>query len=297
MEVGARSETAPVLAGKVSAYAELTKPRITMLILLVAVAGFWMASSGAPDAGLMARMTAGVALLAGGIFALNQYMERGLDALMRRTESRPLPEGRLLPAEALRFGLASTALAIVWLALAVNWLTGALAVVTAAGYLFLYTPLKTRTPHSTLAGAFPGAMPPLLGWAAVRGELSVEAWTLFAILFLWQFPHFHSIAWLYRDDYARAGVRMWPVVEPGGRMMGRQIVAFTILLMPVSLLPWALGSSGQAYLWGAGILGLAFLYCAFRMAFLRSTWQAQRLLLASVLYLPGLLMLMVLDKR
>ena len=188
-------------------------------------------------------------------------------------------------------------LAIVWLALAVNWLTGTLAAATAAGYLFLYTPLKTRTPHSTLAGAFPGAMPPLLGWAAVRGELSVEAWVLFAILFLWQFPHFHSIAWLYREDYGRAGVRMWPVVEPAGRIMGRQIVAFTVLLLPVSLLPWALGASGQAYVWAAGVLGLLFLYCAVRMALLRSTWQAQRLLLASVVYLPVLLMVMVLDKR
>ncbi len=268
-----------------------------MLVLLVAVAAFWLASGGEPDARLLARMAGGVALLAGGIFALNQYMERGLDARMRRTESRPLPSGRLLGAEALRFGAASTVLAVLWLALAVNWLTGALAAATAAGYLFLYTPLKTRTPHCTLAGAFPGAMPPLLGWAAVRGELSVEAWALFAILFLWQFPHFHSIAWLYREDYARAGVLMWPVVEPAGRILGRQIVAFTVLLLPVSLLPWARGASGQVYPWAAGVLGLLFLYCAVRMALSRSAWQAQRLLLASVLYLPVLLMLMVLDKR
>jgi protoheme IX farnesyltransferase len=172
-----------------------------------------------------------------------------------------------------------------------------LALFTFSSYLFLYTPLKTRTPHCTFIGAFPGAMPPLLGWAAVRGELTPEAWTLFAILFFWQFPHFHSIAWLYREDYARADIRMWPVVEPEGRMTFWQIVGFAALLVPVSLLPAALGLSGMIYICGAVMLGAWLLYHSIQAAMRRSQRQAQRLLLASVVYLPVLLGLMVLDRH
>ena len=183
------------------------------------------------------------------------------------------------------------------LALRVNLLSGLLAFLTLASYLFLYTPLKTRTPHCTLIGAFPGAVPPLLGWAAARGELTIEAWILFAILFLWQFPHFHSIAWLYREDYARAGIRMLPVVETEGKMTGRQIVGFTFLLVLVSAVPSLLSLTGPIYLFGALIASALFFYLGIRTARVQSKWQARRLLLASVFYLPILFSLMVLDKR
>jgi protoheme IX farnesyltransferase len=280
---------------KLPAYMELAKPRITILILLAAIAGFWLGSAGVPDVRRLFDALVGISLLAAGIFSLNQYMERDLDAVMRRTEARPLPAGRLRPAEALWFGIVTSALAVVALAF-VNALSGALALMTFASYLFLYTPLKTRTPHCTFIGAFPGAMPPLLGWAAVRGELSAEAWTLFAILFFWQFPHFHSIAWLYREDYARAGIRMWPGVEPEGRMTFWQIVAFASLLVPVSLLPAAFGVSGPVYISGAAMLGGWLLYHSILAAARKSQRQAQRLLLASVVYLPVLLGLMVVDR-
>jgi len=165
-----------------------------------------------------------------------------------------------------------------------------------AGYLFGYTPLKTRTTLSTLVGAFPGAMPPLIGWAAARGELTVEAWVLFAILFLWQFPHFLAIAWMYREDYERAGILMLPVVEPSGKITAQQIVVYTVMLFPVSLLPFVLGLSGRIYLYGAIVLGLLFLYSSVRAAFSQSRQEARRLLLASVLYLPLLFILMVLNR-
>jgi protoheme IX farnesyltransferase len=281
---------------KLSAYLELAKPRITTLILLVAIAGFWLGSEGTPNWPRMLSAITGIGFLAAGIFALNQYMERDIDALMVRTGMRPLPTGRLKPSEALWFGIAMLVLAAASLTLLVNALCGVLALATAGSYLFLYTPLKRITPHCTLVGAFPGAMPPLMGWAAARGELSVEAWVLFAILFLWQFPHFHSIAWLYREDYGRAGIRMWPVIEPDGRVTMRQIAGFTSLLLPVSLLPAFLQLSGTAYLWGAAILGALFLYFGLRATVIRTNVQARQLLLASVLYLPVLFVLMVMDR-
>jgi protoheme IX farnesyltransferase len=284
-------------ADRLAAYLELTKPRITFLIFLVAIAGFWLGSHGAPDSYRLFDTVLGIGLLAGGIFALNQYLERDLDALMRRTESRPLPTGRLKPAEALCFGTVLAASGILCLGLRLNPLSGLLAFLTLVSYLFLYTPLKTRTPHCTLIGAFPGAVPPLLGWAAARGELSIEAWTLFAILFLWQFPHFHSIAWLYREDYARAGIRMLPVVEPEGKMTGRQIVGFTFLLVLVSAVPALLSLAGPVYLFGAIISSVLFFCLGVRTARGRSKWQARQLLLASVFYLPVLFSLMVFDRR
>ncbi len=280
---------------RLAAYLELAKPRVTLLILLVTMAGFWLGSQGRPDRYHLLSAMAGTGLLAAGIFALNQYLERDLDAVMRRTEGRPLPACRLAPSEALGFGMLASAAALAWLAWRVNVLTAGLGVFIVFSYLFLYTPLKRRTPHCTFIGAFPGATPPLVGWAAARGELSVEAWVLFAILFLWQFPHFHSIAWLYREDYACAEVCMWPVIEADGKVTGRQIVGFTSLLVPVSLLPAWLGVSGPVYLWGAAALGVGLLYRGIRTAVLKSKWQARLLLLASVLYLPALFALMVLD--
>jgi protoheme IX farnesyltransferase len=238
----------------------------------------------------------GIALLSSGIATLNQYMERDLDGLMRRTADRPLPSGKLAPWEALWFGVGLTVLAEVYLGVLVNPLTALLGLFVIAGYLFGYTPLKTRTSLSTMVGAFPGAVPPLIGWTAARGELSVEAWVLFAILFLWQFPHFLAIAWMYREDYGRAGILMLPVVEPEGRVTGQQIVVYTLMLLPVSLLPTALGISGRVYFYGAIVLGLLFLYSSIRAAFSQSRQQARRLLLASVLYLPLLFILMVLNR-
>jgi protoheme IX farnesyltransferase len=177
-----------------------------------------------------------------------------------------------------------------------NPLTALLGLSVVVGYLFCYTPLKTRSTLSTIVGAFPGAMPPLMGWTAASGRMSVGAWVLFAILFLWQFPHFLAIAWMYREDYGRAGIRMLPVVEPEGRVTGQQIVAYTLMLVPVSLLPTLIGISGRVYLYGALVLGLLFLYSSIRAAFSKSRQQARRLLLASVLYLPLLFVLMVLNQ-
>lgn len=281
---------------RVAAYAELTKPRITFLIVLTSAAGFAMASPGSLDYLALLRALVGIGLLSSGIATLNQYAERDLDGLMRRTASRPLPAGKLVPWEALAFGAGMTVLAEVYLLILVNPLTALLGLTVIAGYLFAYTPLKTRTTLSTLVGAFPGAVPPLIGWTAARGSVSLEGWILFAILFLWQFPHFLAIAWMYREDYSRAGILMLPVVEPDGRVTAQQIVVYTVMLLPVSLLPAVLGMSGKIYFVGAIVLGLLFLYSSLRAAFSRSRQQARRLLLASVLYLPLLFILMVLDK-
>ena len=284
------------LREKVSAYVELTKPRITSLIVLTSAAGFCLGSRGAVDYLLLTHAMIGIALLSSGIATINQFMERDLDALMRRTEKRPLPTGRLQPLEALWFGLTLTLTAEVYLASFVNLLTAALGLTIIAGYLLLYTPLKTRTTLSTVVGAFPGAMPPLIGWAAARGQVGIAAWVLFAILFLWQFPHFLAIAWMYREDYGRAGIRMLPVVEPEGRVTGQQIVAFTIMLIPVSLLPALMGLSGRVYLVAAIALGLLFLVSSVRAALSKSNQHARQLLLASVLYLPLLFGVMVLNR-
>jgi protoheme IX farnesyltransferase len=287
---------ASTLREKVSAYVELTKPRITFLIVLTSAAGFCLGSRGAVDYVRLAHAMIGIALLSSGLATINQFMERDLDALMRRTEKRPLPTGRLLPFEALWFGVALTLTAEVYLASFVNLLTAALGLTIIAGYLLLYTPLKTRTTLSTVVGAFPGAMPPLIGWAAARGQVGIAAWVLFAILFLWQFPHFLAIAWMYREDYGRAGIRMLPVVEPEGRVTGQQIVAFTIMLIPVSLLPALMGISGRVYLVAAIVLGLLFLVTSVRAALSKSNQHARQLLLASVLYLPLLFGVMVLNR-
>src|SRR4051794_26114559 len=281
---------------RVAAYAELTKPRITFLIVLTSAAGFALASRGALDYVALFRALLGIALLSSGIATLNQYAERDLDGLMRRTASRPLPSGKLAPWEALAFGAGLTVVAEIYLLVFVNPLSALLGLTVIAGYLFAYTPLKTRSSLSTVVGAFPGAVPPLIGWTAATGSLSIEAWVLFAILFLWQFPHFLAIAWMYREDYSRAGILMLPVVEPEGRVTGQQIVVYTIMLLPISLLPTVLGTSGKIYLVGAAILGLLFLYSSIRAAISKTRQSARQLLLASVIYLPLLFILMVLDR-
>jgi heme o synthase len=297
LNAGTVTEIGPqTLRERLAAYLELTKPRITFLIVLTSAAGFCLASHGSVNYVVLSNAMIGIALLSSGIATLNQYIERDLDGLMRRTADRPLPSGRLLPWEALFFGAALTVVAEVYLAVLVNPLSAVLGLTVIAGYLFAYTPLKTRTSLSTMVGAFPGAVPPLIGWAAARGSVSLEAWVLFAILFLWQFPHFLAIAWMYREDYGRAGILMLPVVEPEGRVTGQQIVVYTIMLLPVSLLPALLGTSGRVYLYGAIVLGLLFLYSSIRAAISKSRQQARQLLLASVIYLPLLFILMVLNR-
>jgi heme o synthase len=291
-----RGEPGLSVAGKLAAYSELTKPRITFLVSLTAAAGFCMASADGVDYVRLLNMSVGIALLSSGASALNQYLERDLDGLMRRTQARPLPTGKLSPSEAALFGISLSIIATVYLAIFINGLSALLGLATLASYLFVYTPLKTKTTLSTVLGAFPGAMPPFIGWAAARGQIGVEAWILFAILFLWQFPHFLAIAWMYRDDYARAGIKMLPVVEPDGRVTGQQIITYTLLLVPVSLLPVAVGIAGSVYLVGAALLGIGFLFFSAKAALVRTTWQARRLLLASVLYLPALFALMVLNR-
>jgi protoheme IX farnesyltransferase len=286
-------------------YMELTKPRITWLILMSTAIGYffglprassWQLFLSSVDIVSLFHTIFGTGLIASGTAALNQWYEREADRRMRRTAHRPLPGGRLSAGQALTFGVALSAAGFLELWLGVNLLSGLLGVFTLASYLFLYTPLKQRTWWSTTVGAIPGAMPPVIGYAAASGTLSHEAWVLGAILFVWQFPHFYSIAWMYKDDYARAGIQMLPVVEPDGRSTARQIVVYGMALIPVSLTPALMGMSGVVYGVGALVLGLWFLYSDVRVALDFSRVRARRVLLTSVLYLPLIYGLMLLDR-
>jgi protoheme IX farnesyltransferase len=277
------------------AFLNLTKPRITLMVVLSALAGFALGTNRPVEWGKLAHFTLGIAILSSGIGALNQYWERDLDRLMIRTRIRPLPLGLITPLHALIFGIVLAIAAELYLAWFVNPLTAFWGLAALGSYLFIYTPLKTRTHWCTFIGAVPGALPPLLGWAAATNTVGAEALTLFAIMFLWQFPHFHAIATMYREDYARAGIRMLPVVEADGRSTARQIVLYSLALLPVSLIPTLLHFSGRIYLVGALILGGWFLGVSIRTARAMSRDEARRLLKASVLYLPLLLGLMVLN--
>jgi protoheme IX farnesyltransferase len=278
-------------------YIALTKPRITWLILMSTGVGYFFGlATGDPHWILLLHTLIGTALIASGTAALNQWYERDADTLMRRTAGRPLPTGRMTAHRALLFGIVLAVLGFVELALGANFLTGLLGAFTLASYLFIYTPLKQRSHLSTVIGALPGAMPPLIGYAASHGSLTPEAWTLFAILFIWQFPHFLAIAWMYREDYARAGIMMLPVVEPDGMSTGRQIILYASTLIPVSLFPVLLGMSGKVYLVGALILGGWFLYTGVRVAFDLTNIRARRVLLASIIYLPAIYGLMIFDR-
>ncbi len=282
---------------KLKAYYDLTKPRIALLVLIVAVASFYLAS---PQGMNWLRLLAtffGVGVLAAGIFSLNHYMERDVDLLMRRTDRRPLPSKRLSPAEALWFGSILTGASIVFITGALGWLSGALALFTFVSYVFIYTPLKRRTEYHTALGALPGAMPPLLGWVAARGSLDLNAWLLFGILFFWQFPHFLAIEMMYSEDYARAGIRVLPVVEPTWAATSVEIGVSLVLLVGVSLTPFFTGLAGPLYLAGAILSGLFFLVAG-GVAFVRRDRKGARLLLlASVFYLPVLFGLMVLGAK
>jgi protoheme IX farnesyltransferase len=278
-------------------YLALTKPRITWLILMSTGIGYFFGHRGPLDLWLLLHTLMGTALLASGTATLNQWYERDADSRMHRTESRPIPSGLVTPLKALLFGLALIVLGELELGLGVNALTAWIGFATVASYLVLYTPMKQRTWLSTTVGAFPGAMPPLIGFAAARGALTMDAWVLFAIIFLWQFPHFYAIAWMYKDDYARAGIRMLPVVEPDGVSTSRHILAFALVLLPVSLLPGFLNMTGHWYLAAALVLGAFFLRAAVRVARDRTLLNARLVLKASVIYLPLLYVALVLDRH
>ena len=274
----------------------LTKPRVVVMILVTTFVGYYLGSTGVPDYLRLVHTLVGIALAAGGTLALNQFLERDVDARMQRTRSRPLPDGRLQPAEALVFGIVTTLTGLAYLALTVGYLGALVSALTAVLYLFAYTPLKRVTPLCMVLGAIPGALPPVTGWVAARGEFGVGAGVLFSILFLWQLPHTLAIARLYREDYARAGIRVLPVVDPQGASTERQIVAGCLALHAVGLLPTLVGLAGPIYFFGALALGGVFLACGMAQAVAPSAVAARRLVLASVLYLPILLALMALDK-
>jgi len=287
-------------------YAELTKMRVTTLVVLTAWCGYYFGcvKSGIPSLswGLFHALL-GIGLVSGGTAALNEVMEYDVDGRMRRTAQRPLPTGRMSVLHATLVGMAMTVGGALYLDVTLNALTGTLALVTAFVYLAAYTPLKKVHPVCTFVGAFPGAMPGVLGWIAVRGQLEWEALALFAIVFFWQFPHFFSIAWLYREDYAAGQIRMLPVVQPDGKSTARRILIYSLLLIPVSLSPTFLGMSGRAYLIGAALLDVALLYVGWRLIVLRaplsaprSKQRARQLLQATVFYLPLLFVLMMLSR-
>lgn len=282
---------------KLAAYIELTKPRIAFLLVLTSAAGFYLGTKGSFDVVLFANSILAILLLALGVATLNQVWEHSTDALMDRTATRPIPTGRVTVTEALIFGLIQCLVAETYLFLAVNPMTAFLGLLVIVGYILVYTPLKRKTSVSTALGAIPGALPPLMGWTAAANEISIGAWALFAMQFLWQFPHFLAIAWMYRDQYAKAGILMLPVVEPSGRITGRQIVLFSLMLVPVSLAPFFFGQDGIIFLIGAAILGLWFFVTSIQAALAKTNDKAKRLLLVSVIYLPLLLLLMVADKR
>jgi len=294
--VNPASSALAVSAGSRAAdFAELAKPRITSLVLVTAAVGFAVGGQGSIDWLAFFVFMAGTAFLCGGASTLNQYLERDADALMERTRRRPIPGGRIRPEEALVFGLALSAAGLAVLAF-VNPLTLALGAASLVSYVLAYTPLKRVTSLCTVVGAVPGALPPLMGWAASRGSLGAAGWGLFAILFLWQLPHFLAIGWLYRDDYARGGFPMLAVTDRDGASTGRQAVLYATALLPVTLAAGLLASAGAGYLWGGLVLGLGFLACAAAFAWKRTVGSARRLFLASVLYLPLLLGLMVFDR-
>jgi heme o synthase len=278
-------------------YWALTKPEVNFLILVTTFVAFHLASHpGAARIGTVIHTLVGTLLVASGTATLNQFLERSFDAEMRRTARRPLAAGRLNPVNVLWFGIALSVAGVLYLA-ALNALTALLAVLTLLSYLFLYTPLKRKTPLCTLVGAFPGAVPPLIGWAAARGRLDPEAWALYLIVFLWQFPHFMAIAWMYRVDYARAGYHVLPPQGSRDRFLTWQSFVCALALVPVALIPSVAGDSGALYSVGAALLSLSFLYFSERFAFHRSNVAARQLLVSSILYLPLLFTLLMLGKK
>jgi protoheme IX farnesyltransferase len=284
------------LASRANAYVTLTKPDVSFLVLTTTAAGYYMGSRGAVNWLHMIQTIFGTMLIASGTAALNHYIERESDRTMRRTASRPLPSGTLRPREALIFGVALSLAGALYLYFAAGVLPAALGSATCLAYLLAYTPLKKRTVWATFVGAFPGAIPPMIGWVAASGRLDPGAWLLFAILFFWQFPHFHAIAWMYREDYARAGILMLPVVDRDGSRTFRQIQVTALVLVGVSLLPAIAGLDGKLYFFGALALSVALLQVCVWAASAKTNLRARWLMHATVAYIPLLLGLMVYDK-
>ncbi len=280
----------------VTDYVALTKPRLNALVIASSAAGYYLGAQASTDFSVMAHAVAGTTLVAGGAAALNQVAERDTDARMRRTRLRPLPDGRITSAEARLFGIVLSVAGLGILAGRANLLSALLALATLLVYLVIYTPMKRRTPMATLLGAVPGALPPLIGWAASHGDIDLGGASLFAIVFLWQIPHFMAIAWLYRDDYGAAGFPMLPVIDPGGSRAARQALVYAVLLLPASLVPAFVGVTGRAYLAAALVLGAALLWLALRFNAARNDTSARALFFASITYLPLLWIVMVLDK-
>jgi protoheme IX farnesyltransferase len=281
--------------GRLSDYIALAKPRLNVLVVASSAAGYYLGSRATPEVIPMAFAVGGTALVAGGAAVLNQVYERDTDALMARTRLRPLPDRRVGTEEARAFGVALAAVGIGVLTMSANLLAALVAVTTLVIYLAVYTPLKRRSAISTLVGAVPGALPPLIGWTAGRGAIDAGGWTLFAIVFLWQIPHFMAIAWIYRDDYRLAGFPMLPVIEPDGARTGRQAVLYALALVPVSLVPALVGIAGPAYFWFALALSASFLALSARFAASRSEARARALFYGSLVYLPLIWAAMILD--
>lgn len=287
----------PQTGRRLGDFLALTKPRVVTMVLLTTLVGYYLGATAAPfDYWRLLATLIGTALAAGGTLALNQYLERHADARMKRTRDRPLPDGRLAPLDALIFGATLTAAGIIFLALAVGPVPAFVIASVTASYLFLYTPLKTRTSLCSVIGAVPGALPPVAGWAAASGDIGLGAWVLFAIMFLWQIPHTLAIAQLYREDYARAGIRVLPVVAPDGAITARQIINNSVALLGVALLPTLIGMAGPVYFLVALALGLVLCGLSLRLAHSGSETDARRLLFATLIHLPLLLATMAVDK-
>ena len=283
-------------AAAVADYVALTKPRLNFLVVATSAAGYYLGAEASLDGAAMVAAVVGTALVAGGAAVLNQLYERDTDALMRRTRMRPLPAGRVIPADAGIFGTVLSAAGLALLAARTNWLAAALALATLIVYLAVYTPMKRRTPAATLVGAVPGALPALIGWTASHGSIATGGTALFAIVFLWQIPHFMAIAWLYRDDYGKAGFPMLPVVEPDGVRAGRHALAYAAVLLPAALVPSFTGLAGSIYLVAATLLGIALLVLAVRFWRERTDASARALFFGSIIYLPLIWIVLVADK-
>ena len=277
-------------------FVALAKPRLNVLVVASTLAGYAMADGESLGLGRVCGLLLGTGLVAGGASAFNQVMERDLDALMKRTRTRPLPDQRLQPVESLMFAGVMTLAGMLTIAASANLLAVAVALATLLSYVAVYTPLKRRSSFGTVIGAIPGALPPIIGWAASSSAIPTAAWTLFGIMFCWQLPHFLAIAWMYREDYARAGFPMLPVLEPDGRSTGRQAVVYAAALVPLSLAPTLMGMTGEIYFAGALVLGLVFLGLTLQFARTRAVHDARRVFFGSIIYLPLLWILMIANK-
>lgn len=290
------AEEVTVTRGRLGDYFQLTKPRLNLLVLVTTFVGYYVATTDALDVGGLVNALLGTAAVAGGASALNMYVERDRDGLMARTATRPLPQGRLTPTDALVFGVALGAAGTVWLAVTANLLTALLGLISLVVYVGIYTPMKVRSTFNTAVGAISGALPPVMGWTAARGTLDLQAAVLFAILFLWQHPHFFALAWMYQRDYDRGGYRMLPTVDPDGLLSARLMVLFSLALVPVSLVLTLTFNAGRIYALGAVVLGALMVVMSLRFTRDRSVPAARKVFRSSLLYLPVLLLLLMLDR-